>query len=227
MSRSALAISLALAVPLLVGCASPDSSAVRGVDVSHHQGRIDWAALKAQGVAFAYVKATEGGGWRDILYDENMADARAAGILTGSYHFFSFCKDGAAQARNFLAGAHLPAGDLIPVLDVESLGNCSEGPDPERLYREVDAFLDAVASAVGHRPIVYTTHAFHFLHMGPEFSGERFWVRNLFWRPGRGLNWVFWQHAVEGMKGVDGDIDQNVFAWGPERLGEFVLNARR
>ena len=44
---------------------------IRGIDVSHHQGSIDWNAIAASGVEFAYIKATEGGDWIDHRFKEN------------------------------------------------------------------------------------------------------------------------------------------------------------
>src|SRR5215212_3955229 len=51
---------------------------VRGVDVSHHQGAIDWARLRADGAEFAYLKASEGAGWRDSTFVRNRAGALRA-----------------------------------------------------------------------------------------------------------------------------------------------------
>src|SRR6185295_7868151 len=77
----------------------------QGIDVSHYQGRIDWAALPAQGVDFAYIKASEGGDLRDDAFQANWAGARRAGIARGAYHYFTLCRPGAAQAANFIAAA--------------------------------------------------------------------------------------------------------------------------
>ena len=52
---------------------------VHGIDVSHHQGAIDWQAVAGDGVAFAYIKATEGGDFTDRRFAENWAAAVAAG----------------------------------------------------------------------------------------------------------------------------------------------------
>ena len=61
----------------------------QGIDVSHHQGPIDWTALPVQGVDFAYIKATEGGDHRDTRFAENWRASRAAGVRRGAYHFFT------------------------------------------------------------------------------------------------------------------------------------------
>ena len=178
-------------------------------------------------MTFAYVKATEGRDWKDRLHAENMREARAAGLLAGAYHFFSFCRDGDEQARNFLAQADIRSGDLVPVLDVETTGNCSRDPEPGGLHREVKAFLDTVERVLGQRPLIYTTWWFHLRNMGREFDGERFWIRNLHCKPGRRTDWAFWQHAVEGLPGVRGEVDKNQFAFDRRRLEEYTLKGRQ
>nr|WP_217497729.1 GH25 family lysozyme [Lysobacter enzymogenes] len=72
---------------------------LRGIDVSHHQGAIDWRAVARDAVAFAYLKASEGGDHRDRRYAANARDARAAGVAVGAYHFFTFCRDGGRRRR--------------------------------------------------------------------------------------------------------------------------------
>ena len=72
---------------------------VTGVDVSHHQGRIDWPKVAGSGVRFAYVKATEGGDFIDESFGQNWEQAKAVG---GAYHFYRQCKGGREQAENFL-----------------------------------------------------------------------------------------------------------------------------
>lgn len=84
---------------------SPDRAIypLRGVDVSHHQGQIDWPKVAKSDIAFAILKATEGGDLVDDSFASNLAGARAAGLAVGVYHFFTFCRSGADQAKNFLA----------------------------------------------------------------------------------------------------------------------------
>lgn len=80
----------------------PDRFPVRGVDVSHHQGSINWTAVRSTGVAFAFIKATEGATHQDRLFAANWRDAMSAGLSRGAYHFFTFCTPGAPQASDFI-----------------------------------------------------------------------------------------------------------------------------
>lgn len=83
---------------------------ITGIDVSHHQGAIDWHAVAADDVSFVYVKVSEGGDYRDPRYRQNLAGADAAGIPAGAYHYFTFCRSGADQAVNYLGAI---AGETV------------------------------------------------------------------------------------------------------------------
>ena len=102
---------------------------VRGVDVSHHNGGVDWPRIRAAGYAFAYLKASEGATWRDSTFRRNRAEAERAGLVTGAYHFFTLCRPGLDQARNFADAIGPPAAvSLPPAVDLELGGNCGERP---------------------------------------------------------------------------------------------------
>lgn len=73
-----------------------------GIDVSHHQGQIDWRRVRQDGISFTYVKATEGGDWTDPRFEMNWRGAGEAGLRRGAYHFFTLCRAGEAQAKHFL-----------------------------------------------------------------------------------------------------------------------------
>ena len=92
--------------------------ALNGIDVSYAQGEIDWHAVRAAGVAFAFVKATEGTSIQDARFARNWVEAKSAGIRRGAYHFFHFGDDPVAQASDFLASAKPQEGDLLPAVDV-------------------------------------------------------------------------------------------------------------
>ena len=72
---------------------------VHGIDVSHHQGKIDWPAVAVDGVGFAFIKATEGGDFVDPRFAENWKASAKAGIPRGAYHFFTQCRPATVQAE--------------------------------------------------------------------------------------------------------------------------------
>ena len=144
---------------------SPSRYPFAGVDVSHHRGDIDWAAARADGIAFAYIKATEGGDLVDSRFKMNWDRARAAGLAVGAYHFFTFCRDGASQASNFLDTVPRAVDALPPAVDLEFGGNCSKVPGEEELFRQLRAFLDPVRAATGREPVLYITREFFDAHL--------------------------------------------------------------
>ena len=97
-------VGLALAAWLWAIHWSPSESTYprQGIDVSRHQGLIDWPTVARQGVDFAYIKASEGGDQRDWRFEENWRGAGEAGIARGAYHYFTLCTpgDGYAQFRS-------------------------------------------------------------------------------------------------------------------------------
>lgn len=193
----------------------PDADAwpVGGIDVSHHQGAIDWAKLAADGADFAYVKATEGGDFRDTRFRENWDGAAAAGIVRGAYHFFTLCRPGRDQAQHFIDVVADAPGTLPPAVDPELGGNCAERRPRTVLLHELGIFLATVAAHYGRKPVIYTTAAFHDAYLDGAFSNHPFWLRSLVLEPSfDGRAWTFWQfHDCGRRSGIDGPVDLNVF----------------
>ena len=187
-----------VAASALAGCsASPDGAeattstsaalqqcldaSVEGIDVSDGQGAIDWNAVKAAGVDFALVKATQGTYDTQSTFAANWAGARAAGVIRGAYHFFDPTEDGAAQAQHFLAvvGA-VGAGDLPAMLDIECptgradttcLGTgTSDAASAADIAARMWDFIDAVEQATGKKPLVYT-YGSYFASNGVDTTG--------------------------------------------------------
>lgn len=190
----------------------PTKYPVRGVDVSHHQGRIDWARVKADGISFAYLKASEGRDHRDELFADNWAEARAAGLAVGAYHFFTFCSSGRAQAANFLATVPRAEDALPMAVDIEFGGNCGARPAPAALARELAAFLAVVEAREGKRAVLYLTPEAAAAY-GSVLPARPIWRRSILHAPPREQPWVLWQYHNRGaVKGIGGPVDINVFA---------------
>src|SRR5262245_16273620 len=92
---------------------------VQGLDVSAHQGNIDWKQVASGPWSFVYIKASEGGDFKDPSFGANWAASGKTGLLRGAYHFFTFCRPGKDQAANFIASVPREAGSLPPVADLE------------------------------------------------------------------------------------------------------------
>lgn len=192
----------------------PDDSRypIRGIDVSHHQGAIEWTKVADDEVAFAYLKATEGGDHSDREFSRNWRGARGAGIAVGAYHFFTFCRPGAEQAANFIAIVPVEADALPPAVDLEYGGNCGRTLDGATLRRELDAFLAPIERTYRKPAILYVTPEFlaaYRVHL-PE---RGLWRRSILRTPDKNAQWQLWQYHNRGrVDGIVGPADLNVFA---------------
>lgn len=184
----------------------------QGIDVSHHQGAIDWAALPGQGVDFAYIKASEGGDHRDTLFARNWAGARAARIARGAYHFFTLCRPGADQAANFIAAVPAEPDALPPAVDLEHLGNCARRVSVDAFHAELAAFIRAVEARYGQPVLLYLTAEFDRSYEVSARVDRPLWLRSLVLEPRFGARpWAVWQVSnFRRLAGIEGPVDWNV-----------------
>lgn len=187
-----------------------DSGETFGVDVSNHQGDIDWSAVARDEVDFAYIKATEGGDFVDVLFAENWAEAQSAGLDVGAYHFFTLCRSGEEQAANFLSVVPDGDADLQPALDLEFPGNCSDRPSIEWVHDQVAQWIDDVESQTDQRVLLYVQTEFDdFYAITETFAGPT-WHRKILRRPAND-RWTFWQWSYfSDVDGISGGVDLNI-----------------
>ncbi|MBL4650905.1 MAG: glycoside hydrolase family 25 protein [Aureispira sp.] len=187
---------------------------IQGIDISHHQGVIDWKSLKQEAkVQFVFMKATEGGNFKDTKFQYNWKAAKEIGIRRGAYHFYSFCKAGAEQAANFISSVPIDKNALPPVVDLEFLGSCKKRPPVQEAIKEIQIFLDLLEKQYGKPPILYTTYAFYEVYLKEDLTSYDLWLRDIQKEPIlENRNWKFWQFSNRGTrKGIKGNVDLNVF----------------
>lgn len=196
---------------------SPKDYPIQGIDVSHHQGDIDWPRLAMQPrVRFAIIKATEGGDFRDRKFAENWQRAKQAGIVRGAYHFFTFCRPGRDQARNVIATVPREPDTLPIAVDIEFHGNCDKVPTVDELAAELSAFMDELGAVFPGKPIFYVDEDFHDRYLkGNEavFPEHFLWLRSIAREPKQQdcRRWSIWQFADNGsLDGIQGPVDLNV-----------------
>ncbi len=210
----------------------PTAYPIHGIDVSRWQGHINWDAVRAGGVSFAFIKATEGGDHSDPMFRTYWEASRAAGVPRGAYHFYYFCRSAEENARWFIANVPRERGALPPVLDMEwtRSRNCPQRPNGATVRAEAQRFLDIVGRHYGQRPIIYTTVDFYRDTGIGSLHGTEFWLRSVADHPESvypGQRWVFWQYSGTGLiPGVNGPVDLNVFYAPPGEWARW-LTARR
>src|ERR1035441_6427784 len=142
-----------------------------GIDVSTFQGSIDWAKVKASGITFAWARASEGVGYTDPSFTINEANAPAAGVLIGAYHYARFDLNtgtsGATDEANYfwsIAQNYITNGGsyFMPMLDVEA---STSGYSQATLSQWVNQWCltlsnNAAAVGVTIKPVIYASSSF-------------------------------------------------------------------
>jgi lysozyme len=186
-----------------------------GVDVSHHQGDVDWATVaRTPQIAFAYVKATEGADWVDPRFPANWQGARRAGLRVGGYHFFTFCRPPLEQAQHFLKVLPRDADTLPPAVDVELGGNCAAVPAARDVQDALVLWMEAVRGATGRDPIIYATREAYDRFLQPPPLRRRIWIRDVWAEPRlpQPDPWQLWQFDARArLTGIPTFVDLNVF----------------
>jgi lysozyme len=210
--------------------AKTSACAVRGIDVSRHQQAIDWSAVAASGVAFAWIKATEGGDFRDLLFRRNWYLAAAAGVKRGAYHFVTWCRPAADQAAWFVANVAADPDALPPVLDVEwnsRSRSCARHAPREEALATMTIILAAMEKAYGKVPVIYAPLDFYQEVMRGSLDRYPLWARSIDDPPfGYGdRRWRIWQYSETGaVPGVAGDVDLDCFSGGEAEWSAWLSN---
>ena len=185
-----------------------------GIDVSKHQGHIDWGQLKEHSkIKFVYIKATEGSDYIDPRYRENIHNARKHGFKVGSYHFLSTKSSATTQFKNFITNAKREEQDLLPVIDVEVTGRWSS----QQLRDSLKVFADLLEDYYGCKPLIYTSEKFFTKHLGRAFADYPLFIAKYnTTQPNIGYRWILWQFSDCGVfkpavKGNYGEVDMSRF----------------
>jgi lysozyme len=185
---------------------------VTGIDVSSHQGNIDWKEVYDSKVYFAFIKATEGENFVDKRFTKNWKEAKANNIIVGAYHFFRFNKEGKEQAYNFINRVELTDEDLPPVLDVELYGGNKYSVETKsKVISEIYNCLRTLERHYDKQPIIYTNVETYQNFIKGNFDDYDLWLCKLCNEP-TSVKWKFWQYNHKGdVPGIRSEVDLNIF----------------
>jgi len=182
---------------------------VRGIDISAHNGIVDFEALSADSIDFVIIKATEGATFKDRAFDDNMRMVRRSSLAVGVYHFFRFDSPGHMQALNFLNCIRGRDFDMPLVIDVEEWGNPSDVSTDVVLDR-LSEMADYIV-ARGYRVMIYTNKDGYARFFNNRPGRFPLWICS-FTNPPGPSEWQLWQYSHRGgVDGVDGNVDMNTF----------------
>lgn len=221
-----VAATLLLAAPSSAFADTPEQP---GIDVSHYQddaGPIDWSQV---GRAFVVVKAVQVG--VDPDFAASYAAVRAYGMVRGSYDYAQPAlpiSTAVTQADLYAAtiGSVQEAGDLPPVMDLETSG----GLPPGQLISWAQTFLGELMARTGRVPVVYTGRSFWATAMlgSTAFTRYPLWIADLnptptLPLPGGWAAWTLWQSSQTGTAaGITGNVDLDGFNGTPAQLTTFA-----
>lgn len=182
---------------------------IRGIDVSAHNGRIDFHEVRRAGMEFVFIKASEGVDFKDKNFRTNYRKAQAAGLKTGAYHFFRFDKDGVEQAMNFMDVVQNRRLELGVAVDIEKQGN-PDGVDPALVNQRLTDMVEYLYLR-GYQVLFYTNRDGYEQYMMEAFPGYPLWICSFSDHP-IDADWTFWQFNHHGrVSGIKGDVDLDAF----------------
>ncbi len=203
---------------------------VDGVDVSEHQGAVDWRAVRASGPRFAIARVGVGSR-ADATFARNWHGMREAGLIRGAYLYVVPEQDIAAQAALLVSAVgRLGPGELPAALDVEKP---PPGVPPPAVYTARLADLVArVSVGTGRPPMIYTGSHYWTRWVGSDaFASLPLWHAQYAsvrcpgiaapWR-----EWRLWQVSESGrVPGVRTAVDLDVFNGDLDALTRFAGGA--
>ena len=201
-------------------------SEVPGMDVSSHQGDVDWHRSWGDGARFAYVKATEGTGYKNPKFTQQYNGSYNIGMIRGSYHFALPDRSGGAEQADFFVangGGWSADGKTLPgAMDMEynPYGDTCYGLDQAQMTRWVLDFSNRMVERTQRYPTIYTSTSWWnrcvggTVHFGPT---NPLWVAHYAEELGAlPIGWDYqtiWQWDAAGLFPGDqnlfnGDADQ-------------------
>ena len=168
----------------------PQSKKAWGIDISHHQGTIDWSKMHGDHRPdFVFLKTTEGTHFTDNRFADYREHLNQLRIPYAGYHFLRFNKNGKDQANYFLKKAQPQKGQLIPVVDIEYQRHLYTD---EMAQRNIDLFMETIRSAIGVYPIVYCEEKYYHKYLKKKYKGKIIlWIAN--YKRSPTTAWDLWQ----------------------------------
>jgi GH25 family lysozyme M1 (1,4-beta-N-acetylmuramidase) len=240
-----ICVNLSAVVTALLGASSTLAGPfIPGIDVSNHQGSINWTSVKNAGIKFAFCKATEGVDFVDARFTQNIVNANAVGIPIGPYHFGrpdsaeNNPNDAIDEANDFVDAIApyyaQPGIRLRPVLDVERIPTPGEFTGTTKAYLSewIRDFVGVVVNRLGFEPLIYANTNYASTYFETNLNQYDLWLANYNYAPpsepptsayGIWSDWAFWQYSATGsVSGISGNVDLNVFEGTIDELYDFV-----
>ena len=195
----------------------PDGATAQGIDVSEHQGRIDWNAVKASGIDFAILRVGFGapswGGRVDYQFNRNISECERLGIPYGVYIYsYAFDNQQAADEASMVIDCLSGHNPRLPVYyDLEDRTIIADGRQ-SGIASRAQTFCNKISSA-GYKPGIYANlNWFNNILTDPVFKSGSWdhWIAQYNSQCHYTGSYSFWQYTSRGkVSGISGNIDMN------------------
>lgn len=195
----------------------PDGATAQGIDVSEHQGRIDWNAVKASGIDFAILRVGFGapswGGRVDYQFNRNISECERLGIPYGVYIYsYAFDNQQAADEASMVINCLSGHNPRLPVYyDLEDNSIIANGRQTGIALR-AQVFCNRI-SAAGYEPGIYANlNWFNNILTDSVFKSSSWdhWIAQYNSQCDYTGNYSFWQYKSNGkVPGINGNVDMN------------------
>lgn len=197
---------------------SLDGGNVMGIDISKHNGTIDWNAVKNAGVEFVVLRCGYRGSASGVLvedekFKENIRGASAAGLKIGIYFFSQAVNEMEAVEEASLTLSLIKNYKIsYPVyIDVEAANGRADGLSAAERTRVITAFCETIRDS-GYTPGVYSNKNWFAEKMNTgAFGSYRIWLAQYTENPTYTGRYDMWQYSSRGtIPGIRGDVDLNI-----------------
>lgn len=173
---------------------------VKGVDISHHQGVINWSKSDKKLFSFVYIKSTEAAKFKDPLFKHNWNGAKGVGIYVGAYHVYNFKISGRSQAMNFINTVPKYKNSLPPAIDLHLISSVTN-EEKSKMIKELKIFNKLLLNHYGKNPIFYICNSQHKKYLLGHFNNPVWtWHYTEKTKPSKFGNksWTMWQYGIAG-----------------------------
>lgn len=179
---------------------------VHGIDVSYHNGVIDWEELNLNHpeINFVYIRATVGLN-EDPKYQDYLGGSKKVKLKSGAYHYYWSNRNSTIQFNNFKNAVDMDKHELIPVLDVEKPSKYGA----DNLRQGIANWLKLAEEEYGVKPMIYTNLNFYNEYLRGYFNEYPKWIAAYSRCPST-VDWDMHQYSEKGkILGTSGQIDLN------------------
>jgi len=199
-----------------------------GIDISHHNDKPDWKAIKDAGISFCFIKISEGVGTKDKKAREHSDNAKANGLKIGYYHFCrpdtrnggTIESDAIAEAEEALSIiSQLGTPDLPLVLDLEDQQHWDTPLKPKDYLKWIQVFIGRIKEQPGIDTIIYSRKEYldRKLPTNHNLGNNSLWISNYSQKdcdkvlcPAGWQTWAIWQFTEKGVIGNNPKLDINI-----------------